>query len=627
MRDPDEFDAFYAATRDPLLAQTLAVSGDLVSAHAAVRDAYVVAWHRWRRVGRLPHPSAWVRRRAWSHARGRHPGRLRGVDDPGARATLEALLTLTADQRGTLALHHLSALPLADLAAESGRSRAEAESTLAAATRLYAAHRGADPDAAGRELAGLSRVTDDVRWPRASAVRHRGQARRRTYAVLGVAASIAVLAGAGVVLTDRVDAPDLADSRLPGGSAGGDSSGGGGSSASGVTSSDPTSPGLSADQLLDDAAVARLDPDRRWAVVAGDGGSSGDLACPTATTADPQTVDGAVGGAVGGVVRTFAGRAFAGQSPSQAPVTAVQALGLSASVEAAGRAFVTTLGRYAGCASPRTTLVHTWSVGRVGDQATVVTLRQWGRDPAVLTVGVARTGEAVTTVVRRATGSDAAARQLDVARVLGLAVGHLCGDPGAGTCAGTPVLRASAPPPLPASDGLLDTVDLPQPGTAVGTWSGTEPTGAGSTPAVIACDDSDFSRAPVRAGVTRTFVMLHAALPDSFGLTENAGRLASPAAARTFVSRVRDRFDTCQRRDLGSTVVSLARGSDLAAWRVTTKIDDTTTVQVLTAVVRRGDRVAQLGLVVAPAAGYDASAFLDVATRAADRLTTLTSTP
>ena len=49
----DEFDAFYKNARTALLQQTFALTGDLPASRSAVRDAFVAAWHHWRKVSRL----------------------------------------------------------------------------------------------------------------------------------------------------------------------------------------------------------------------------------------------------------------------------------------------------------------------------------------------------------------------------------------------------------------------------------------------------------------------------------------------------------------------------------------------------------------------------------------------
>ena len=98
MRAPDDFDAFYKDARSRLLLQAYALTGDLPASRSAVRDAFIVAWHHWRKVSRLDDPESSVRPHAWAHAQRRHTARVWHRDkslDPDVRATLDALGKLT----------------------------------------------------------------------------------------------------------------------------------------------------------------------------------------------------------------------------------------------------------------------------------------------------------------------------------------------------------------------------------------------------------------------------------------------------------------------------------------------------------------------------------------------------
>ena len=76
MQREESFDSFYQSTRRNLLLQTFALTGDLTAAQSAVKDAYVAAWHLWRKVGPLEDREGWVRARAWQLAQRRHAGRI-----------------------------------------------------------------------------------------------------------------------------------------------------------------------------------------------------------------------------------------------------------------------------------------------------------------------------------------------------------------------------------------------------------------------------------------------------------------------------------------------------------------------------------------------------------------------
>ena len=92
MRNPDDFDAFYKAARHRLLLQTYALTGDLPAARGAVRDAFVHAWHHWRKVSRLEDPESWVRPT---------PGSMPSVGTPPASGTATSPSTRSCAQPWT----------------------------------------------------------------------------------------------------------------------------------------------------------------------------------------------------------------------------------------------------------------------------------------------------------------------------------------------------------------------------------------------------------------------------------------------------------------------------------------------------------------------------------------------
>ena len=203
MRDPDQFDAFYADARQRLLLQTYALTGDLPAARSAVRDAFVAAWHHWHKVTRRGEPEAWARPHAWQHAQRRHTARLWHRDRslaPELRATLEALSELTGQQRKALLLHELAGLSGADLARELALPEASADRQLRLAAAQFAIHRDIDPELVGETLQGLSARTEDVRFPRATIIRRTGTARRRTHTLVGVAIGSATVVAAGTLV-------------------------------------------------------------------------------------------------------------------------------------------------------------------------------------------------------------------------------------------------------------------------------------------------------------------------------------------------------------------------------------------------------------------------------------------
>ncbi|MGA8256924.1 MAG: hypothetical protein WB767_10155, partial [Nocardioides sp.] len=185
MRDPEQFDAFYKDARDRLLVQTFALTGDLSSSRRSVRDAFVVAWHHWRKVALLDDPETSVRPTAWRLAQRRHTARMwhreRQLPDD-VLVISEALAKLPTAQRRTLVLTQLAAVSMPQMAREVGLTLEQAERELQlGATQLSLL---LDVPASGLrsvfERLG-SAVVERVQWPRAPIVRRAGAARRRSH--------------------------------------------------------------------------------------------------------------------------------------------------------------------------------------------------------------------------------------------------------------------------------------------------------------------------------------------------------------------------------------------------------------------------------------------------------------
>ncbi len=108
MEREESFDSFYLTTRRQVLHQTFALTGDLLAAQSAVRDAYVAAWHHWRKVAPLDDPQSWVRPHAWQLAQRRHAGRIwhrnKGLAEEHL-TVLDALSKLSSPQRRDPAPH------------------------------------------------------------------------------------------------------------------------------------------------------------------------------------------------------------------------------------------------------------------------------------------------------------------------------------------------------------------------------------------------------------------------------------------------------------------------------------------------------------------------------------------
>ena len=168
MRSPETFDAYYVETRARLLHEAYALTGDAPAARAAVRDAFVVAWHHWRKVGapRRPRRLRPARSPSAGRAVGTPPasGTVTSRWTPRSRTTLDALSKLTTRQRELLVLNGLSALSLTDIGRMVGLPRSDAERELQTATSQFALHR----DVPTTEIAPAARTTSPSRWSRSA---------------------------------------------------------------------------------------------------------------------------------------------------------------------------------------------------------------------------------------------------------------------------------------------------------------------------------------------------------------------------------------------------------------------------------------------------------------------------
>jgi len=602
MRNPDEFDDFYKTSRDRLLLQTFALTGDLRASRSAVRDAFVLAWHHWRKVKRQPDREAWLRPHAWADARRRHNARIWHRDrslDPETKSTLDALGKLNLQQRRILVLTQLSATPMDDISREVGVAVDDAERLLQAATASYAVHRRSASSQLRAELTALGDVTGAARLPRASIIRRAGSARRRAFTAVGVGGSVVALLGAGTFVTDPSGvSPSLGDEPIL------------------TTTEQPDSPDLTlaSDQLLTAEQVGRL-ASGPWEATEGSANTEGDginTPCQGDRFADPA--------GLGSMVRRF----MHTESKGRPDISAVQSTELSRNPRTAASTYTTTVGWYAGCTTPGVQLLSAYDVTGVGDRASMLVLRRTGgRTSSTYTVAVARTGQ-VTTALFHAIADDQRPALTQLKTLISAAVNRLCGTPGAGTCAGDPAVTAAPPPPVGDVPGMLDVVDLAPPGTVTRPWSATDARRATVNLATVACDGAEFHRKPVTRDMTRSYLILKAGLVSRFGITETVGLLPSGAAARDFVNGVRKRMAKCEDNFLASQVRELANRKDtqteLAAWHISTEVSDEGTVDVLMAIVRRGRQVGQIGFVTARDASYSRATFLALAHRAIERL-------
>lgn len=607
MNDPDAFDAFYKETRTRLLVQTLALTGDLTAARGAVRDAYVMAWHHWRKVSQLDNPESWTRTHAWNHAQRRATARIwhRNKFDPELSKTLQSVGKLPLHQRKVLLLTELSNLSMPEIAREVGMPYQRAESDLQVARTQFAVHRGSTRPPIQELLLPLNDLAEEARWPRPPILRRAGATRRRTHTMIGILATVAALVIAGVIVSDGGTArPKLSQEQVSAGP-----------EVIQIVEPPAPEPRLAPADLLSPEQVNRLAPNALWGPAKTDDNTAGDglvLPCQQARFADPA--------GLGALVRNFTstpGR------PSDAPTSAIQFTELSADEAAAATTYTTTVGWYAGCVTPRVQLLNTEKIVGVGDTANLLTLRAWSEPVTTYTVGIAQTGQLTTTVIAKVKGARKDVRK-PMTSLLAASVNEMCGTPGAGTCAAPPERRPTAPIPTGEVPGMISEVDLPPVSSVDVPWVGTGAEPATVNTAATRCDQTSFTPPPVTTNLSRTFLIPEAQLPAQFGLTETVGVVKGHARASEFVARVKDKMSGCEADDLGTTVTKLDHidtlTTELDVWEVRTEVSDEQTIRFMMAIMRHRNRVAQLGFV--PAEGVDMApgAFEALAERALERL-------
>ena len=622
MRQPEEFDAFYKDARDRLLVQTFAMTGDVEASRRAVREAFVVAWHRWRKLSRLERPEDVVRPHAWRLAQRRHTARMwhRERDlDAEVKATLDALGKLSATQRRTLVLTQLAAVSMPQMAREVGVTLERAEQELQSAASALSLAR----DVTGPELPLLfeqlgAAVAGRGQFPRATIIRRSGAARRRSHTLVGAAAAVAAVVVSGALVTDAAGVrPTLEAADRPEPHARPSAS-----PRPTPDMDDPVELVLPDTTLLTAPQVEEQYEGRTWSAAGTGDNSQGSglvLPCQQSRYADPR--------GAASLVRSFDGEIKRGRA---AAATAVQLTEASAAEPGARRTFRATSRWFGDCREPRVQLLGTRIPGGVGDESVQIVLRSWAEPVTTYVVGIARTGIYTTTTAVSLPGSAMPDRNAGAALLAG-AVSQLCALPDAGACAEEdPGLTSRDPLPAGGQPSMLSEIDLPPlPGVTL-PWVGTEPQLPATNAAATSCDrtrfDQPFKGTRLTRAATRTFVVPGAKVPEEFGLTETVAALPV-RQAKAFVEEVRADLTSCPDRDLAADVDLVVRrddaGTALTAWRIDVRVSDERSVTFLMAIMRRGDAVAQLGFVPGPRATISDASFIALAERSMSRLGSL----
>ncbi len=620
----DSFDAFYKDARNRLLLQTFALTGDLAVARSAVREAFVVAWHHWRKTTRYADPETVVRPNAWRRALRRSTAKVwhRKQDlDEETRRTLDALAALSVTQRKALLLTQLAAVTMAEMAHEIALPLENAERELQQGAAQFATALSIPTSAIPLALNALGAATEDVAWPRVTIIRRAGGARRRAHTIIGGTAAVAALVAGGAVASDATGVRPTLD-RAPAPSA--QSSG---------PSGTPINP-LPDTTLLPLTALQPALAGKAWQQGTTSDNSTGNglvLPCQTTRYADPQ--------GTAAWVRTFMDTA-----KPKAPRSLTQVAEASSSEKRAIRTFRQTRRWFSTCpapadsaaddtaAVPRIQLVSTSDVAGAGDQATLFVMRS-RVDLTTYVVGVARTG-VFTTVTSLSTKAPVGrVKPAGLAQLLATSVSRICALPDAGAC-GTPkpTITPRSPYPTGKVPAMISELDLPPIVPDPGPWVGTpaaklteDRVDAGAPGCQTAHLFGSFDKVAFQGNENRTFVLSGAALPAEVGLTQTVGALPAKSA-KAFITQFRDQVAACPESDAtaGTEVKELLTTGTgpqaLSVWHLTSALPGDKTVEYDVAALRQGTAVSVLVYVAAPKARIADSDFVALSQRALERL-------
>ena len=610
MRAEEQFDSFYLKSRRALVHQTFALTGDLAAAQRAVRDAYVAAWHHWRKVKNHEDPRDWVRPRAWAQAQRRHTARLwqrtRDLSNED-RAVLDALHKLPVAERRALLMVHLAGVPHDVGARELNVTQETLERQLASAETSLATALEVDKDSVRAPLMALSEAASQAALPRPPAIRREGRNRRRTHSIVAAAAVTFLAVGTGAFAHEPSDEAPQAGPLV----AVPDEEESAPTEQQGVDEENTTLP--SADDLLTAEQVRPLDTKADWKVVDTHDNTAGEginYVCQQQRFADPE--------GLATLVRLLKGSA-------DRPVrSVVQAVEISDTEDDAAVTYSTVVSWLSGCEGGGLHLSRAFDVAGLGDRATLLELESWGRPRSTHTVLLSQVGQVVTTSDVR-TVKDSAPRATYVAKTLAAATTSICERAGRTDCSGRPTLEATAPGLSGEAPGILATVDMPPLTGVTDPWVGTTPEPATPGDPATSCDRADFRKEGTTRTRTRTFLLVpEARMPDRFGLTETYGTFKSAKQAAAFMRKVRGRFAGCEDRDLATQVIfarSFKEGRlDGSLWRQRTELSESRDVIYDVGFVRSGDAVAQVTFIPAGPADLVDGAFRSLVIRAGQRL-------
>ncbi|UYM03898.1 SigE family RNA polymerase sigma factor [Solicola gregarius] len=577
----EEFDSFYDSTRQYVLHQVYALSGDLGIATTSVKDAYSRAWQGWSKV-RSRDPLAFVRSEAWRQSvLHRRPHlRRRKHSDGQDQELLDALHELPANARRLLVLQTIGELGPDDAAREVGVTEESVASATDTAGAALERRLGTDRPSIEARLRDLRAVTDGVPFERPSLARRRAQRRGRRRTVGVIAAGVLAVVGAGVVVTQGGPLDNAADAAGP----------------HARQLADPDELPMADDDMLDDSQLRDIDGKPWKATDTSSGMRQRDnlSTCTPQRFADPR--------AAGGWVRTFAPDDDSGQY-------AVQSLEVSRDEKSAEAGYRRTVSWYADCSVPRLQLMRSYTLRHDGRETVMMQMRRWDDPTRTYTIGVTHSELVTTTLVHSAKGNRGA--NVDkFSRAVDESLAPLCDDDDRG-CAKPGKVRPSLPPATSTAPEFLGVVDLPPVKNVDKMWVGTDPEGANPNPSATACDKAEFKGKTIDSAQARTFVIPEEpALSDAqspFGISQTVGDFKNQKAAVAFMRDAIGRIGKCEEDDLTAKVHDgkriASKGITGNTWRLTFEVDDKHTVDYRLGLVRAGGRVAQVTF--APLDKYD----------------------
>jgi DNA-directed RNA polymerase specialized sigma24 family protein len=603
MRRGDVFDAFYRRYRPRILHQTYVFSGDTETAQRATKEAFVHAAHHWRRLQADPDAEAWLRVHAFRAAglarnRGRRPWYVRAFEIAADhRPLLLALQGLSPTERTLIILRYVVGSNVNAAAREAGVSEEQARDLIQRSIRTLSTKVPVEEANLPARLDGLRDDLESVADDRTTSLRRDGRRRRRSQLVLAGLAGVAALVAAGAL---TAVAPGHHAATVPPGN-------------EGPNDVPVMVPSIRVSQLLPLRTVVDTDRTRDWQVESTswdkDAVTTYD-ACLPFVTSDAHA-------------EHFWIRKYSAGSGKTSD--AYQTLQVSLTSSAARVAYQRVITAYGQCSAAGRQLVEYDKVTRSGDEAALVRFNETvGSDVRVQTIAVARTGKVVTSFA--VTQPEPSSVSMPAVAALAQdAVNQVCGPAGGRCGSSTPRMSVAIPPEAASDRSFLSVIDLPTPRGITGRWLATSPARAGSNPAATQCDKASFDA--TTHPMTRTYVVDgDAKVPATFGVTETTAHFADASAAASFVNHVRTVVRGCHDRQLSLAVSKTQAlhthpdGVEGYIWSINAQLSEKQAQKYLTALIRIGDRVAQVTFTPTDKYGLDFDQFVAVVKRAGQRL-------